>query len=207
MGKITKDNKYFQHLDKLWWQTSGLLYDEKEHLFYRDLKFTKQDDGFQIKERNGKKIFWGRGNGWVMGALCRVLDYLPEDFPSRSRYESMFKEMCKKLLILQGDDGLWRSSLLDPTSYPMGETSSSTFYCYAFAWGINHNLLNSQKFKPALEKSWRALCDCVDRKSGKLGFVQLPAESPRSAVYKRSNVEYATGAFLLAGSEIVQLMP
>lgn len=207
MGKITKDQKYFQHMDKLWWQTTGLLYDKNEHLFYRDLTYTRPDDGFQIKERNGEKIFWGRGNGWVIGALCRVLDYLPENFPSRPKYESMFKEMCNKLLSLQGEDGLWRASLLDPKSYPMGETSSSTFYCYAFAWGINHKILDPKRFSPAAEKAWKALCACIDDKTGRLEFVQLPADSPRSPVYKHCNVEYATGAFLLAGAEILKLVP
>jgi rhamnogalacturonyl hydrolase YesR len=118
----------------------------------------------------------------------------------------MFVEMCNRLLTLQGDDGLWRTSLLDPKSYPMGETSSSTFYCYAFAWGINNNLLSPQKFKPATEKSWKALCDCVNKETGRLEFVQLPADSPRSPVYKRVNVEYATGAFLLAGSEMLKIL-
>ncbi len=108
---------------------------------------------------------------------------------------------------LQGKDGLWRASLLDPKSYPMGETSSSTFYCYAFAWGINHKILDPKRFNPAAEKAWNALCACINDQTGRLEFVQLPADSPRSPVYKHCNVEYATGAFLLAGSEILKIIP
>lgn len=206
MGKITGNQKYFEHMDKLWWQTCDLIFDKNASLFYRDLTYIVQKDGFQIKERNGQNIYWGRGNGWVMGALPRVLEYLPEDFATRSKYEAMFKAMCKKLLSLQGEDGLWRSSLLDPKSYPMGETSSTTFYCYAFAWGINHGLLDSKTYKPAAFKAWKALSALVDPETGRLEYVQLPADSPRSPVYKHCNVEYATGAYLLGGAEILKLM-
>ncbi len=206
MGKITGDKKYFDQMDKLWWQTSDLIYDKKAGLFYRDLTYTLQNDGFQIRERNGKNIFWGRGNGWVMGALPRVLDYLPEDYPSRSKYVTMYKEICNSLLKLQAKDGLWRSSLLDPESYPMGETSSSTFYCYAFAWGINRGLLNRKDFEPAVLKAWKSLSALVNPENGRLEYVQLPADSPRSPVYKHCNVEYATGAYLLAGSEVIPLL-
>ena len=206
MGKITGEAKYFNQMDKLWWQTSNLLFDTEDKLFYRDLTYVKQDDGFQIKERNGEKIFWGRGNGWVMGGLCRVMEYLPDDYPSRSLYESMFREMCHALLNTQGEDGLWRASLLDPDSYPMGETSSSTFNCYAFAWGINHGLLDEATYKPAALKAWKALSACLNSDTGLLEYVQLPADSPLSPVYKTTNSEYATGAYLLAGSEIIQLL-
>lgn len=206
MGKITGDKKYFEHMDKLWWQTSDLIFDKEASLFHRDLTYTVQEDGFQIKERNGQKIYWGRGNGWVMGALPRVLEYLPTDFATRPKYEAMFKAMCKKLLSIQGKDGLWRSSLLDTKSYPMGETSSTTFYCYAFAWGINRGLLDSKTYKPAAFKAWKALSALVNPETGRLEYVQLPADSPRSPVYKNCNVEYATGAYLLGGSEILKLM-
>lgn len=206
MGKILGEKKYFDHMDKLWWETSELIYDEDDHLFFRDLKYVVHDDGFQIKERNGEKIFWGRGNGWVVGGLVGVLDYLPENFPSRPRYEQMFKEMCAALLKTQGEDGLWRVSLFDPDSYPMGETSASTFHCYAFAWGINRGLLDREIYKPATLKAWKALSACIDPETGLLGYVQHAADSPLSPVFRTTNNEYATGAFLLAGAEMLQLL-
>lgn len=205
MSKVTGDIRYLKYMDKLWWQTTNLLFDKQQHLFYRDLTYVKQFDGFQIKERNGKNVFWGRGNGWVIGALPRVIGYMPQNYANRAKYEVLFKQICESLLKLQGKDGLWRASLLDPESYPMGETSSTTFYCYAFAWGINNHLLNAKVYTPAVKKAWNALCALVNKDSGRLEYVQLPADSPRSAVFKRCNVEYATGAFLLAGSEVVKL--
>ena len=206
MGKITRDKKYFDQMDKLWWQTSNIIYDNEEHLFFRDLTTAPRPTGISLRERNGEKIFWGRGNGWVMGGLCRVLDYLPQDYPSRKRYETMFRQMCERLVETQGENGLWRVSLLDGDTYPMGETSSSTFYCYALAWGVNNGLLQEEKYRQATLKAWHGLVLCIDELTGKIGYVQLPADSPLSPVYRRSTVEYASGAFLLAGSEILTLM-
>src|ERR1700761_5595973 len=59
----TKDPKYLNTATKLWWKTTNYLYDKKEHLFFRDSRF------FTKREKNGKKVFWSRGNGWVMAGL------------------------------------------------------------------------------------------------------------------------------------------
>ena len=206
MARLTGDLRYLEHMDRLWQQTVALIYDRRESLFYRDLTYCVQEDGFQLRERNGRKICWGRGNGWVLGALCRVMEYMPADSGLRGEYETLFRDMCARMLTLQGRDGLWRASLLDPKSYPMGETSVSAFCCYAMAWGVNHGLLRGESYRRSALRAWRALSACIDPQSGRLGYVQMAADSPRSPVYRTCNVEYAAGAYLLAGSEILELM-
>ena len=57
--------------------TSELLYDKEEHLYARDATYLSK------REANGQKIFWSRGEGWVMGGLVRTLEYLPKDDPQR----------------------------------------------------------------------------------------------------------------------------
>jgi rhamnogalacturonyl hydrolase YesR len=205
MSVATGDARYRDWMHRQWWQTVGSLYDPDEHLFVRDRTYLPFPDGVQMRERNGKKVFWGRGNGWVFGGLCRVLEALPADDPLRPRYEQLLREMAKVLITAQGKDGLWRASLQDPESYPLGETSGSTFFCYGLAWGVNHGVLDKSTCQPVVLNAWRALLACVDP-DGKLGFVQQPADSPRSATYRRTNSEYATGALLLAGSEVLRLL-
>lgn len=204
IGKITGDKRYFDQMNKLWWQTSEILYDKTEYLFYRDRTTVPHKNGISLKERNGEPIFWGRGNGWVVGGLCRVLEYLPNNYPDRSRYEEMLRSMCNRLLETQMNTGLWGASLLDKATYPMGETSGSTFFCYALAWGVNHGILKGDKYRHAALKAWKGLVACVDKETGKLGYVQLPADSPLSPVYRNTTNEYASGAFLLAASEIIK---
>lgn len=205
MSVAANDSRYRDWMHQQWWHTVELLYDREEHLFVRDHHYLPFPDGVQIRERNGRKVFWGRGNGWVMGGLCRVLEVLPADDPQRARYEQLLREMAGALVKVQGKDGLWRASLQDPESYPLGETSGSTFFCYGLAWGVNHRILDRQVFQPAALKAWRGLLACVEP-DGKLGFVQQPADSPRSPTYRSTNSEYATGALLMAGGEVLRLL-
>lgn len=192
--KATGDIKYLDFMDKEWWAASDLLYDKDEHLYFRDSRY------FTQREANGKKIFWSRGNGWVTGGLARVLEMMPADYPSRSRYETQFKEMAEKIASLQQPDGLWHASLLDPDSYPLKETSGSGFYVFALAWGVNHGLLNRAKYSPVVRKGWLALEDCVTPE-GKLGYVQQVGADPKS--FKPEDYEvYGAGAYLLAGKEM-----
>ena len=46
--------------------TFVVLFDKEEKLFYRDHRY------FNQKEANGTKVFWGRGNGWVLGGLSTM---------------------------------------------------------------------------------------------------------------------------------------
>ena len=193
----TGEEKYLNFAMKEWWRTSDYLYDKDEHLFFRDSTY------FKKREANGKKVFWGRGNGWVMGGLVRTLQYLPMNHPERPHFEQQFKEMAAKILTCQQPDGLWRASLLDPDSYPLKETSGSGFYTYALAWGVNQGLLDREKFEPAVRKAWAALVSCVDA-DGKLTRVQPIGSDPKKFADDSTEV-YGIGAFLLAGSEVYRM--
>jgi rhamnogalacturonyl hydrolase YesR len=194
---VTGEEKYLNFALTNWWRTTDFLYDKDEHLFFRDSTY------FTKKEANGQKVFWGRGNGWVMGGLVRVLQYLPTNHPDRPRFEQLFKDMAAKILTCQQADGLWRASLLDPDSYPLKETSGSGFYTYALAWGVNQGLLDRTQFESAVLKAWAALVGCVDA-DGKLTHVQPVGADPRK--FKDDSTEvYGIGAFLLAGSEIYRM--
>ena len=193
----TGDTRYLDFAVKNWWRTTDYLYDKDEHLFFRDSTY------FKKLEANGKKVFWARGNGWVLAGLVRTLQYLPMNHPDRSRFEQLFKDMADKILACQQPDGLWRASLLDPDSYPLKEASGSGFFAYAFAWGVNQGLLDRAKFEPAISKAWMAMVGCVEA-DGKLTHVQPVGSDPRKFA-DDSTAPYGVGAFLLAGSEIYRM--
>ena len=199
LWKATGNTAYLDFAVTGWWVTSDFLYDQEEHLYFRDSSL------FARTEKNGRKIFWSRGNGWVMAGLARVLGFLPADHPARARFEQQFREMAGKVLTLQQADGLWRSSLLDPGSYPMQETSGTGFYCYAFAWGINAGLLDRARFTPAVRRAWAALAGCVNA-DGRFTHVQPIGFTPVT-FDPESTEPFGVGAFLLAGSEVRRLGP
>jgi unsaturated rhamnogalacturonyl hydrolase len=198
LSTATGDPKYLNTASKLWWKTTDYLYDNDEHLYFRDGSY------LQKKEKNGKKVFWSRGNGWVLGGLVRVLDNMPANHPDRKKFEGLYKDMEAKIVSLQQPDGSWHASLLDPESYPVKETSGTGFYCYSILWGLNHGLLDEKTYWPVAKKAWLALTESV-HPDGMLGFVQRIGAAPDS-VDSNSTEVYGVGAFLLSGTQLYQYM-
>ena len=194
---ITGDKKYIDYLNAMWWDTTDFLFDREAGLYYRDKEYIGK------LNPNGKKIFWARGNGWVMAGTARVLQYLPRDHETRARFVELLRTMAATVARQQGEDGLWRPSLLDPEEVPFPETSSSGFFCYALAWGINAGVLDRTVYLPVVEKAWQALVGAVQA-DGKLGWVQPIGAAPAQLTMDNYQ-EYGAGAFLLAASEMYQL--
>jgi rhamnogalacturonyl hydrolase YesR len=197
LASVTHDGKYLDYMDREWRITANLLWDPAEHLFFRDKSYLDK------REKNGRKIFWSRGNGWVMGGLAQVLTYLPEKDPRRPFYIEKFRQMADKVRSLQSDDGLWRPGLLDAADYPYPEISGSAFLVYAVAWGIHHGLLDRAKFHPVAERGWNGLVKHI-YEDGRLGSIQPIGAAP-GAYTPGSSYVFGVGAFLLAGSEVNQL--
>ncbi|MCD4732355.1 MAG: glycoside hydrolase family 88 protein, partial [Bacteroidales bacterium] len=168
-------------------------------LFYRDSKAR-----FNEKSKNGKKILWSRGNGWVMAALPRMMMYLPEKNLYYKKYQDLLISMAAALKKRQGEDGFWRVNLDDPDEFPMPESSGTAFFTYAIAWGINNGILNPAIYTPVIQKAWKGLCNVVDEE-GKVCWGQKVGRSPVE-VNEEDTGEYVSGAFLLAGSEMLKLV-
>ena len=201
-AKYTNQPKYLDEMHKFYMQTYNQLYDKEENLFARDMRFVWKGNKKDLKEKNGKKIFWSRGNGWVLGGLALILDDMPKDYKHRDFYVNLYKKMANRILELQHEDGLWRTSLLSPESYNHGEVSGSGFYTFALAWGVNNGLLDI-KHTSTIKKAWKALAAC-QHEDGRVGWVQNIGASPEPASAD-SWQNFGTGAYLMAGSEVLKL--
>lgn len=197
MYLVTGDRKYLDYMDHEWWLTSASLYDPQEHLYFRDSRFLNQ------KQANGQKLFWSRGNGWVLGGLVKVLEIMPKDYPSRPKYVEQYRQMVEKVAAIQGKDGLWRSGLLDPDAYELPEVSGSAFFTYAIAYGINEHILDRKTYLPVVERSWKGMLSHVYA-DGRLGSIQ-PIDGQPGKFKPSASYVYGVGGFLLAGSEMHRL--
>jgi unsaturated rhamnogalacturonyl hydrolase len=197
LAKVTGDDKYNKYMNEMWWDTTDFLFDKDESLYYRDKSY------FAMRTATNKKVFWSRGNGWVMGGLVQVLEHLPKNDPYYARYLNLYKKMAAKIATLQQADGLWRASLLDNQEFTNKETSGSAFFVFALAWGVNHHHLDKDTYMPVVRKGWEALTSAV-QPSGKLTWVQQIGSEPKS-VKESDNQEYGSGAFLMAGTEMLAL--
>jgi len=194
MYAATGEHKYIEYLNAQWLATSKLLYDQDEHLYARDASYIPK------RAANGKKIFWSRGEGWVMGGIVRTLQYLPKDDPQRGFYVQQLQEMSKRVASLQDKDGLWHASLLDPEDFPLPEVSGSALFVYAMAWGVNEGVLDRKTYGPVVVKGWAGLLKHVYA-DGRLGCIQQTGAEP-TPYLPTSNFNYGVGGFLLAASEV-----
>lgn len=197
MSKATGDKRYADFAHEEFKATTDYLYDPAEKLYFRDSRF------FDMRDAKGRKLFWSRGNGWVMGGLARMLQTMDRKDPKRPYYEGLFKEMAAKLLTLQKPDGYWSPSLLDTDSGTPTETSGTAFFTYAFAWGIDTGLLDRVAYEPAAIRGWNAVVRGV-QSDGMLGWVQQVGDRPDSVSAKETQF-YGSGAYLLAGSAMYDL--
>jgi rhamnogalacturonyl hydrolase YesR len=191
------DMRYLAYADTEFWATTDYLYDRNEHLFYRDSRF------FPQRDERGRKIFWSRGNGWVIAGIARLLEVLPPNYSSRPRYETLLREMAARLVTLQTPAGYWPTSLVTDDRSQAPETSGTAFIVYGLAWGVNHGVLERAAYQKSIERGWGALARAVDA-HGKLGWVQQVGVAP-DVVRAEDTQFYAAGALLLAGGQVRDL--
>ena len=194
MYQATGERKYVDYLNAQWQKTSDLLYDKTEHLYARDASYINK------REPNGKKMFWSRGEGWVMGGIARTLDLLPADDKQRPFYVQQLREMSARIAQLQNPQGLWHAGLLDPVTYPLPEISGSALFVYAMAYGVNRGYLDAAVYRPVIEKAWAGIVKHVYA-DGRLGGIQQTGAEP--AFYRpTSSFNYGVGGFMLAAAEL-----
>lgn len=217
LSKVTGNPKYLAWMDSFFWDVYGDLFDQNDHLFYRDQRFKYQNVAPKSKDireerdsskpyrvsPNNKKVFWARGNGWVFAGIARVLKYTPTNYPNYNRYKELYLKIAVELKKRQQPDGFWYPNLDDPQDYGSKETSGTSFFTYGLAWGINNGLLSCEEYYPVVEKSWAALVSTVSEE-GKVQWGQLVGGSPYKILQEDSH-EYVSGMFLLAGSEMYKM--
>jgi unsaturated rhamnogalacturonyl hydrolase len=192
-----RDPAIFDSLYVIWSNTSHDLYDPRVKLFWRGAS--------SIDTTKPIPYYWSRGNGWVIGSACRILDFLPANHPRRAFFETIVADHCAGLKPWQdATDGCWRSSITDPQSVPNKETSGTAFFCFGMLWAINHGLIDSATYWPVARKAWDGLLGCI-QPNGRVGFSQPPGTSPSPAT-ATDNAEYTDGAFLMAGYELYKLI-
>jgi rhamnogalacturonyl hydrolase YesR len=210
LGNLTGDQAYYDKMHELYLnmknEVGGGLYNPEDGLWWRDSTFKPP-----YTEPNGEDCYWSRGNGWIVGALVRSLNFLPENNPNRDEYKNILKQMCTSLLEVQREDGLWNVSLHDPNNYGGKEVTGSSFFLYGMAWGVNNGLLDAEKFTPTIYKGWNTLVNDCLHPNGFLGYVQSTGDEPATGQPVTYDSipdfeDYGLGAFLLAGSEVYKLV-
>lgn len=193
---LWNDPTLLEFMDQEYHFTTDYLLDTTYNFYYRDSNY------FGKKEANGKPVFWGRGQGWVIAGLARMIPYLPEEWSGRQYYIDLYKKMIDALVSVQSEAGNWYVTMLDPESYPTPEMSSTGFITYALWWGINAGILDEAAYLESATKGWQALVRAV-QPNGMLGYVQAVGEKPEHITADMTEV-YGPAAMAFAAMEIVK---
>jgi unsaturated rhamnogalacturonyl hydrolase len=210
LGSVYNDNRYYDRMYEMYIFTktkhgTNGLYNPADHLWWRDKDFDPP-----YVEPNGKDCYWSRGNGWVLAALVRTMDFLPKKNTYRKEYINTYKKMVDALVACQRVDGFWNVSLLDQSDFGGKELTGTSLFVYGIAWGINNGTLNKKKYLPVVEKAWNSLVKNCVHPDGFLGYVQGTGKEPKdSQPVGYDNVpnfeDFGLGCFLLAGSEVYKM--
>jgi len=209
LGKLYSDTAYYNYMYKMYMHSKntegGGLYNAKDGLWWRDKDFVPP-----YKEPNGEDCYWSRGNGWVVAALVRVLEIIPENEVHRNEYLKTYSEMIKALVPIQRADGFWNVSLHDATHFGGKETSGTALFVYGMAWGVNQGILDKATYLPIITKAWNAMTKDAVQKNGFIGFMQGTGKEPKdgqpvSYTSVPDFEDYGLGCFLLAGTEVYKL--
>ena len=198
--KLTGEVKYLDKLyDNFRWSDS-LMYDNNEQLYYRDAKYIWPK---VTTACNGGKSFWARGDGWVLAGLAKVLADMPEDYAHRPFFLQRFRQLAEGVARVQRPDGYWSRSMLCEDDAPGPETSGTAFFTYGMLWGVNHGLLDRDRFLPVIDRAWHYLTTVALQPDGSVGYVQPIGEKPdpTKTVDATSQANFGVGAFLLAACE------
>lgn len=209
LAQLYKDDRYYEHMYKMYAHSKnvegGGLYNAKDGLWWRDKDFVPP-----YKEPNGEDCYWSRGNGWVVAALVKVIEIMPENAPHREEYLKTYHEMIKALVPIQRADGFWNVSLHDATHFGGKETSGTALFIYGMAWGVNKGILDKTTYLPIVVKGWNAMAKEAVHKNGFLGYLQGTGKEPKdgqpvSYTSMPDFEDYGLGCFLLAGTEVYKL--
>jgi rhamnogalacturonyl hydrolase YesR len=113
---------------------------------------------------------WGRGNGFPAVGMAWCLSLLPADQSGRDKLLESFRQHMAALLEKQDDAGMWHQVIDHPASAP--EFTCTCMIGFAMQRGISRGWLSQDKYQPAVDKAWRAICRRVEPVGKLLGVCE-----------------------------------
>jgi len=200
MGRLTGDKKWYDDAVKQVLQMS-------KHLFAPAIGLYTH--GLNLHNPDAPHFFWARANGWVVLALCDLLDVLPKKHPGYEPVKAQLIAVLRGLAEYQdGTTGLWHQMVDRNDSYL--ETSASAMFVYAFAHAINQAWISPTTYGSIALAGWNGLTLRINKEGQVKGTcVGTTFASDQVYYYARPTTAYALhgyGPVLLAGAEIIRML-
>jgi len=200
MGRLTNEKKLYDDAVKQALQLSRYLFVPEKGLYTHGLNRHNPD---------APHFFWARANGWMVLAMCDLLDVLPKDHPGYEPVKAQLQAILRGVAEYQdGTTGLWHQMLDRNDSYL--ETSASAMYVYGIAHAINQGWISPTTYGSIALAGWDGLTMRINKEGQVEGTcVGTTFASDQVYYYARPTSVYALhgyGPMLLAGAEMIRLL-
>jgi len=101
---------------------------------------------------------WARAVGWLAMALIDVLDWLPEEYPSRPEVVTMFSGLMSAVAEAQDESGLWfQIPDMPEREGNYLEESASSMFAYSMYKGMRRGILTTAEYGKAADKAMEGI--------------------------------------------------
>jgi len=154
------------------------------------------------------RIFWARGNGWVVASLPMILGQLGQDHPERAGIIDILRRLAPSLLRLQRADGWW-DTLLETPGRSYREASATALIAAGFMRSAREGLLEPE-YGAAGIRAFDALVESLGAPGEAPSMREISAPTipmpgfPRlgyAFVPRRADLGYGLAALFLAAIE------
>ena len=147
LGRVFDDEKYYDDAFLQLNEYFKKMYIEEDDLFSHI---------FYVEDYEKSNVPWGRGNGWVVVAMCEYLDLVPQDNKNYDNVKKLLHKLLSGIMIHQGKNGLWHQVINQKESYE--ETSCTAMFLYGLCKAVQFNIFAVEEVKNVIEAAYKGLC-------------------------------------------------
>ena len=151
-AKENNDAKLLEFAARQPKQYASMMFHETERLWAHSY-WVKTKKAFP-----GRKLFWGRGNGWVICGFPMILDSIGADHKEAAGIMEYLQKTSEALLDCMNEDGTF-NTLLKYKSYR--ELSATALISAGWLHGVRCGYLDEKFLEPAI-KAFRACVDAME---------------------------------------------
>lgn len=166
-GRDAGDEKIYDFARRQPSLFANYLQDPQDKLFYH-CYWTRSGHSYPKK-----KIFWGRGNGWVIAGLPLAIDHFSQDSAERKQAIDILRETSDALLPYQLEDGFFETVFNRPGK-TYRESSATALIASGWMHGVADGYLDQQFLEPGLT-AYKGVVDSLLIKDGLLSMPMISA--------------------------------
>ncbi len=198
-GRMTGDRAYFDDAVKQIELMSAKLFNPQAGLYAH---------GWNANNPDAPQFYWGRATGWIVIAMCDVLDVLPKDHPGREKVLAQLRATLKGVAQYQSGSGLWHQMVDRNDSFL--ETSATAMFVYGLAHAVNEGWISPTTYGSIAQAGWCGLATKINAQ-GQVegGCVGTTFAGDQVYYYNRPTSPKALhsyGTTMLAGIEMIRML-